>query len=287
MISKRIKISVAFLSLTLFTSTALWQVRSPSAHAIAPSVTTATTQMESPLSSLNRKAKATKHADPEAVRELTDEAFNAFTPADLPIFTQETMRERVARAEVSYRKGAVKGISEVRVAKTINELAEKLALPDYAKVSVAMVRTARVALMLELPNLIAQNSPGYKKQEKKIGSSINRSMSPLEATTLTLFLLQQKTHNEDFQFSHEEFYANLQQKQVQRWKEERARREGTSQTIDSHAGPAMQVRANQKTDEIRRSIEKAVTSMRPDDLLNLADSSLENLGIKNSDRRMP
>lgn len=280
MISKRIKIGVVFLFLTIFTGTALWQVRSPSAHAITPSVPKPVARVETPLNSLDRKAKAAKHGDSAAVRDLTDEAVNTFALADVPIFTQEAMKERVARAEVSYRQGRVKGISEVRVAKTINELAEKLALPEYAKVSVAMVRTARMRLMLELPNLMTLDDSGYKKSKKRIGSSISPFMSPLEATSLTLFILQQKGLNEDFQLSHEEFYGNIQKKQVQRWKDERARRDGVFQAMDSQVGSSMQVRSNTKTDEIRHALNKAATSMDPDNLLNLADASLDTLGIK-------
>ena len=279
MITKRIKLSVAFLFLTIFTGTALWPDRSPSAHAVTPSVPKPTAQVESPFASLDRKAKATKHGDPEAVRDLTDEAVSTFALADMPIFTQEAMKERVARAEVNYRQGKVKGISEVKVAKTINELAEKLALPDYAKVSVAMVRTARMGLMLELPNLMTLDDRGNKRTKKKIGSSISPFMSPLEATSLTLFLLQQKSLNEDFQLSHDEFFGSVQKKQVQRWKEERDRRDGIPPTADSQAGPSMQVRSNAKSDEIRQALNKAATSMDPDNLLNLADKSLDTLGI--------
>jgi hypothetical protein len=212
---------------------------------------------------------------------LTSEVFNTFAPTDVPSFAQEAMKDRVTRAEVSYRGGADKGISEVKVAKAVNELAEKFELPDYEKVSVAMVRTARMGLMLQLPNLITPGNPADKGQKKKKIGSISPFMSPLEATTLTLFLLQQKTLNEEFQVSHQEFYANIHEKQMQRWAKERARRDGASQTTDeSEAGPSMQARSNTKTDDSRRAIKSAAERMNPDDLLNLADSSLDTLGLK-------
>lgn len=280
MISKKIPITVAILLLTVFTSMVLWQERSPAVQATPQRVSKNTVPVKTPFASLDQKAKATKHGDPAAVRDLTDEAVTTFALADIPIFTQEGMKDRVARAEVVYRQRKVKGISEVKVAKTINELAERLALPEYTRVSVAMVRTARLGLMLELPNLMTLDDLDNNKQKKKIGSSISPFMSPLEATSLTLFLLQQKALNEDFQHSHEEFYGNIQRKQVQRWKEERARRDGASPIVNSQSGPSMQVNANAKTDEIRRALNKAVTSMDPDELLNLADSSLNTLGIE-------
>jgi hypothetical protein len=121
--SKRIKVSLVLFVLAAFTCTLLWLAKSPSVQGRAPSVTQDDGQMANPLASLNRKAKATKGADPIAVHDLTDEVFATFAPTELPPFTQEAMKERVGRAEVNYREGADKGIPEFRVSKTVNELA--------------------------------------------------------------------------------------------------------------------------------------------------------------------
>jgi hypothetical protein len=104
-------------------------------------------------------------------------------------------------------------------------------------------------------------------------------MSPLEATALTLFLLQQKTLNEAYQVSHKEFFENLHQKQVEKWGELRAKRDGHAQGTDGQA-PSMNAKSNTRTEEMERAVKKAAAEMRPDDLLNLADSSLDTLGIK-------
>lgn len=283
MTSKRIKVSLVFFFLIVFTFTALWQVRSPSAHGNAPSVSQDGAQMTDPLVSLDRKAKATRGGGPSAVRDLTDDAFNTFALTEVPAFTQEAMKERVARAEVNYRNGADTGISEVKVAKTVNDLANKLEIPDYAKVSPAMVRLVRVGLMLELPNFIAQDAPADKKR-KKIRSSINPFMSPLEATSVTLFLLQQKMLNDAFQVSHKEFFASMHEKQLQKWGEWRARKDGGAQQIgdgqaEQQTGPKLRVVSNSKTNDARRAAKRAAETMSPDALLNLADSSLDILGI--------
>lgn len=223
--NKRIKVGLMIIFLVGFACTAMWLVRSPSAHGLASSVSQGDAQIVEPRAKLARIAKATKGIDPIAIRELTDEAFNAFALPEVPVFTQEAMKERVVRAEVNYRKGADKGISEVKVAKTVNELADKLEIPDYAKVSPAMVRLVRVGLMLELPNFIAQDPPATKKPKKKVGSSINPLMSPIEATAITMFLLQQKMLNDGFQVSHKEFFANLHEQQLQKWREWRAKKD--------------------------------------------------------------
>lgn len=106
-------------------------------------------------------------------------------------------------------------------------------------------------------------------------------MSPLEATGLTLFLLQQKMLNPDFQVSHKEFFANLHQKQMEKWQELRAQRDGSSRAIaETQAGPSMEVRPNPKSEFSRQAVKMAAERMAPDALLNLADTSLDTLGVK-------
>ena len=283
MISKRTKISLVLFFLIGFSCTALWLAASRSAQSGAAPVSQQNAQMADPFFDLNRRAKAAKHADEFEVRDLTDEAFKTFAPPEVPVFTQEAMKERVARAEVNYRKGASKGISEIKVAKTINELAAKLQIPEYAKVSPSMVRLVRVGLMMELPDFIAQDAPTARRHIKIIRSSINPLMSPLEATAITMFLLQQKIVNDAFQLTHKEFFANLNQKQMQKWREWRAKRDGAQQIGDGQAehpsNPKMRVVSNSKSNDARRAAKKAVEVMAPDALLNLADSSLDTLGI--------
>jgi hypothetical protein len=146
-----------------------------------------------------------------------------------------------------------------------------------------MVRVVRVGLMFELPNLIAQDDPGDKKHKKKIGSSINPLMSPLEATTVTMFLLQQKMVNDAFQVSHKQFFADLHKNQLQKWEEWRAKKDGTAIDNGQAQGqPAQKLRvvSNSKRENARRAAKRAAEAMSPDALLNLADSSLDTLGIK-------
>jgi hypothetical protein len=281
MITKRTKVSLALFLLVGLTSSVLWLTQSPSVEGRAPAVSQKV-ERESPLAGLNRKAKASKGTNPFTVDDLTRDVVATFATTDMPNFTQEGVKERVAKAELSYRQGVDKGISEVKVARTINELADKFALPDYAKVSVAMVRTTRVILMLEVPDLVGQNNPADKNnnKKKKIGSSISPFMSPLEATALTLFLLQQKTLNEAYQVSHKEFFENLNQKQMGKWGQLRAKRDGYAQSSDDPQAPSINVKSNTRTEEMDLAVKKAAAAMRPDELLNLADSSLDTLGIK-------
>ena len=280
MIRKRIKMSVCAL-LLVAAATALWLTRSPAAKVRGPSAAQNQTQEVEPLTRLDRKAKAVRGSDPSAVRDLTDGVFDTFAPVEIPPFTTESMKDRVGRAEVNYRRGTDKGIPEGKVAKVVNELADKFQIPDYAKVTPAMVRTTRVGLMLQVPNLIGRDDPNRKGHEKTSGRSINPLMSPLEATAVTMFLLQQKMKNEAFQVSHKDFFANIHKRQQQNWEARRAQRDGTVQPFrDAQDDRSMRASSNAKTDDARRAVKNAAAAMSSDTLLNLADSSLDGLGIK-------
>jgi hypothetical protein len=284
MTSKRIKGGLVVLFLVGFTCTALWLGTSRSVQGSTSSAVQADVQSIHPFTRLDYKAKAAKGVDPVAIGDLTEETFTTFALTDIPPFTQENMKDRVARAELNYRHGMDRGIPEFKVAKTVNELALKLDVPDYARVTPAMVRAVRVGLMLEMPNFIAQDDPSHKKGKRKIGSSINPFMSPLEATAITLFLLQQKAVNDAFQVSHEQFFADRHQKQLQKWGEWRAQKDGNlidnEQTERQPDQKLRVVSSKSKIDNPKRAAKRAAEAMNPDALLNLGDSSLDTLGIK-------
>jgi hypothetical protein len=278
---KKIGVVVAVVSILI--AAFLWLTNRPP---IGPGKTLAASNHDATTESfarLNQKARATKSADPDEIRSLTDEALNLFRISDVPPFIEEAIKERVARAEVDHRKEHKRGISEGTVAHTVNELAAKFEIPDYEKVSRAMVRASRMTLLVWLPHFVAQDTPG-KKPRKKVGSAINPYMSPLEATSLTMFLIQQKIVNEDYQVSHQQFFANQRERQLQRWNDLRAAK-AAGQAISEAAQPPSTHRASidwnprTKEKEIRQTIKNATAVMASNDLLNLVGNTLDNLGI--------
>ncbi len=283
MTTKQIKnISVLIVVISILAAAVFWlTMRSPVGQSRTLAASGGDPTIES-LARLNQKARATKGAEPDEIRSLTDEALNLFRIPDVPPFIEEAIKERVARAEVDHRKGGRRGISELRVANTVNELAAKFEIPDYAKVSRAMVRASRMSLMLWLPHFIAQDTPG-KKPARKVGSAINPYMSPLEATSLTMFLIQQKIVNEDYQVSHKQFFANQHERQLQRWNELRAAKSGAVQATSEAAQPQgthqVTIAWNPRTEEIKQTVKNAAAVMDSNDLLNLAGATLDTLGI--------
>ncbi len=115
-------------------------------------------------------------------------------PKDVPAFTKNSMKDRLARAEMHYRATGEGGVPEENVAMMVNDLATKFGAPEYAKTDRDQARFLRVRMMADLPNFAGQD---VKE------SSINPVMSPLEGTAVAMALLQQKLYNEEFQVTPE------------------------------------------------------------------------------------
>lgn len=235
-------------------------------------------QPESALARINRKAHAAKGGDEQAVRDLADDAVESFTPSEVPAFTKETTKDRLARAEISYRQKKQKGISEQDVVKTVNQLADDLGAPEYGKTSSGQVRALRVSMMSGMPNLI---SPG--KPKIKAGRASLSDMSPVEAVSLTLLMVDQKLHNEAYQVTPQEFADNLRQKHREQWE---AHRDGKSNNGQGHTatGPRLITGttsdSKSKRNEMSDAIARSSKTMKAEKLTGLADKTLDKLGIE-------
>ncbi len=98
-----------------------------------------------------------------------------------------------------------------------------------------------------------------------------------------MFLIQQKIVNEDYQVSHQQFFANQHERQLQRWKELRAAKSGvaqaTSEAAQQQGAHQVTIAWNPKTEEIRQTVKNAAAAMDSNDLLNLVGNTLDTLGI--------
>jgi len=236
------------------------------------------------FAALNQKLYLGKLTDSQQVEDITNETLTVFAPPDIPTFAMSRMRDRIVRAELAYQRGEGKGIPENSVVKTINRLADQLSLPAYARVGSRLVRVARMSLMVKVPKLINQDRQAQRRGHP-IGTSINPLMSPLEATAVTLFLMQQKTLNESYQVSDGEFLQNVHAKQLERWQESTRRRAlGLPVAVDRQEGGAPSLQSGSsshvRTEEIRKAMKAGLDKMPSDALVNLADSCLDDLGIQ-------
>lgn len=225
--------------------------------------------------SINDKAKKAQGNDERAVRELADEVFNTPYFAEMPETLRQTVKERVLRHEADYRKGK-KGVKEEQIVLTVNGLADKFELPDYAKTSPLQVRVLRARLRAGYPDFISQDASQQSRGvKKKVGTHLKSEMSPLEAIFTTAVLLQQKLLNEDFQLAPGEYADNLHKKELEKWQ---AAREGHQNDGGQKAKLAFVEKSKYR--ELREAIGRKATVMKTADLLALPDETLDALGIK-------
>lgn len=226
--------------------------------------------------SINEKARKARGGQEQAVRELADEILHTAYFAEMPDDIRQAVKQRVLRHEMDYRKGK-KGVKEERIVHTVNGLADKFELPDYARTSPLQVRVLRAKLRVGYPDFIAQETdPQNKGLKKKVGSRLSGEMSPLEAVFTTAVLLQQKLLNEDFQVPPSEYADKLHKKELEKWQ---AAREGRQSEAGRHKNQLGFVEKG-KYRELRETITRKAVGMSMADLLKLPDETLDALGIK-------
>ena len=114
-------------------------------------------------------------------------------------------KERLVRAEINYRKGQKAGIPEGNTVRVLDELAQALNAPEYARRDEDEVRETRLALSQMIPHLIVPQPLGAGEQSSMgLPYTVNPTMSPVEAIFVTRFLIMQKENNEFSQITHTE-----------------------------------------------------------------------------------
>lgn len=225
---------------------------------------------------IDEKARKVKDSDEAAIRELADEVFASSHFGEIPTSIVEKIKERVVPHEVKYRQNK-KGVKEKEIVKMVNDLADKVGAPDYAKTSLLQVHSLRARLMIGYPNFISPaNAEGKRGLHKKIGTPMNPDLSPLEAVFVAGVLLEQKMINEEFQHSPQEWEKKLKNKELKNWQSAEKR----PNSGGGQRKPQLAVSSNPKAREMRESIAHSPIRMSPADLISITDDSLDTLGIE-------
>lgn len=157
-----------------------------------------------PYLRIDEKALAATGTEETAIRELAKAVFNPEI-SELPIEFARLFEERFIRAEINYRRGDRAGIPEINVVRVIDEMAQRLDAPDYAKTSTDEIREARLGISRWMPHFIVRKSPALKSEaQDKVQTVISPTMSPLEAAYVINYLILQKKRNEWYQLTQEE-----------------------------------------------------------------------------------
>jgi hypothetical protein len=233
--------------------------------------------------SIDEKALNAKDNNDSSVSELADEVFGTSDFAAIPGEIKDKIKDRVLRAEIAYRQGGA-GIDEVHIAEVVNEYVGKFNAPEYAKTSPLQVRYLRATLMRGYPNFISQvpiSEPEGLEQE--VGTSINPTLSPLEAAYVTAVLLQQKMLNEEYQKTPQEWADSLYSKQLQEWQADADWVNSGSPEVTPGEQPTevrLEVRAGSgKYAEMAQAITNSASTLWASNLQAFVDTALDDLGI--------
>lgn len=182
---------------------ATWVASKNTVHGLSKAEAAAATRASGPLAALNDKARAAKSGDEAAVRGLADEIFSQFSVGNAPAGLTDSVKDRLVRAEVNYRAGRGKGISDAQVVGMVNRLAHEVGAPAFARTDVFELRRLKTGLLPYTSDL----------QSHALGNAVGRkdpkepSMSPLEAAYFAGLLVQQKRFNAGYQLTHDEWVA--------------------------------------------------------------------------------
>lgn len=263
-------------------ASAIWLSATSSVRSSPNPRPTGEVQNLSPFARINEKARAAKGSDSTAVRELADEIFDVVALAEIPARSLEEMKDRIVRSEINYRNTGKEAIPEKNIVKMINKLADKLDLPSYARVDGMLVRQVRVKMFTQLPNLFSLAVTKEENGRGGVGSALKTQMSPIEASFLAMFLLQQKMINESYQVSPQEWRANLHQEQMQRWQSFRDFKDSGQKGALPEEPPKERLSVREpgaRGTEMRQTISRAKSKIKPTELFNLANASLDDLGV--------
>lgn len=252
------KRSILFLSLSLIMALGvglLWLSKGNTAQAESQEIP------PHPFVVLNEKAKKARTGDLAAAKELVGATISLTGYEDvLRGSTADMIKGRVGQAESRYQQSQAAGVSEARVAQTINGLAFKLKLPDYAKTNTYEVRKLRLALIPSFPQFINQKAQGA--QPVQAGAKLDSQMSPAEAVFVTEMMMQQKLSNEEYQVTNAE--------RLKDWKEKHNHH-------PNHGNSQHQTQDRSR--EMRDALDKGINSMSMLDSMQLSTLILNTLGI--------
>lgn len=213
-----------------------------------------------PFEIVNQKAKNARSGDLTEAKDLIAETMLLTGFEDkLRGSAAETVKDRVGRHESRYHDGETEGVSEARIVRTINGLAAKLKLPEFAKTNTYEVRKLRLSLIPSFPQLIGQKSS--KSSPVSAGSKLDSQMSPAEAVFVTEMLIQQKLSNEEYQVTNAE------------------RKRQWSETHNHRPGNNLLRQSQERSREMRKALDKGAKSLSILDTMSITTLILNTLGI--------
>jgi hypothetical protein len=216
---------------------------------------------------LEDRALAAKAGDPKSVHDLAHGVFEPFGWAN----RQEIggrVEDRIARAELSFRSGEHRPVTEDDVVRAVNGLAVKFGTPEYCKTDPAQVRQLRFELSFGAPHLISSST-------SEEGKLISSTMSPAEAAYVTMSMIHQKLFNPKYQATSDEWQGDRQKEHAKQMSDFRSGvqrgRNSRPHLVSSTSSP--------RTREAYGAISGNAQLMSDGEIQAAPDSVLDDLGV--------
>jgi hypothetical protein len=164
------------------------------------SPTTSSPRHKSGLEVVNDAALESRTDQLREVKLLTDTIFDRF--AFVPVPPDQPLRDRIAAAELAYRRGSHKAITEAQAVKAMNQLARFAMAPEWARTNEAQIHLFRTMLKPYVPQLVG------REPFQKLGQppwAISDAMSPAEALLVTMYLATGKVLSPEYQIGPNEW----------------------------------------------------------------------------------
>jgi len=216
------------------------------------------------LEELNTQALRARQNGPQEVRTLVDRIFDTF--AGFEVAATSSLRTRVFNADLDYRLGKHPPITEGQLVRAVNQAADRLFAPAWAKTSVDQIHILRTATHPLVPQLVGMESNGKKP------FGISDRMSPAEAVFISFFLMGGKMWDHDYRVPPEAWVASVRAEQA--FRAEGGRGSSASESSSQHVDPV--------PSEVINFIDAANLSLRSDDGVASREANifLTDLGIR-------
>jgi hypothetical protein len=224
--------------------------------------------MPTPNESLDITARAAHVEQPTSVDNLTQAVLKYPHSFPIPSPIGDLLASRLSQAETAYRNGLGPGVSEKALLALMNQLADKLHLPGYARVTPTQLRVLRMQLVIRSPVFMGA---GLARPNMTVGSAISDTMSPLQAMHILATMLDQKISNPDYQDPSIDLVHTFQQRQMEN---EKARASGAKITYKGVC------RENPRNTEMRKSIASGIQSLSLQDAYDLVDQAFTTVNLE-------
>lgn len=148
------------------------------------------------LVTLHERAKVARSDEPASVRAVVDALFDSNDFHGMP----DSIRDRLTRTDIAYRKGQHGGVKEEDIATAMNSVVQLYGVAGgrraFGTTSVGQIQRYRRTARAMVPFIGDDNGHPSKAESR---------MSPIEAMYLVTGLLTQQLHNPDYKLSPEEW----------------------------------------------------------------------------------